>query len=70
MEKSGVEPHITVNAQGGLSHDLAWLERVREVCKRVKPCRVAMGTGILGELILYVSAQSAGSLALAGAGYA
>ena len=72
MEKSGVEPHITVKAQGGLSHDLAWFERVREVCKWVKPFRVVMGNRHVSgnRSILYVSGQSAGSLALAEAGYA
>lgn len=59
VDKSGVEPHITLKAQGGLTHDLAWLERVREVCKRVKPFRVVMGDpAYFGESILYLSAQS------------
>ena len=57
--RSGVEPHITLKAQGGLTEDLAWLGRVREVCQRFKPFRVSFdGPAYFGETILYLGVQS------------
>ena len=59
IAKSGVEPHITLKAQGGLTEDLAWLGRVREVCQRFKSFRVSMiGSAYFGETVLYLGVQS------------
>lgn len=57
--QSGVEPYITVKAQGGLTQDKQWADQVKEVCKSVKPFIVSLGQPReLGSHILYLSVYS------------
>ncbi|REJ10955.1 2'-5' RNA ligase family protein [Halobacillus trueperi] len=55
-----VEPHITLKAQGGLTPDRKWLDKVRETCLRTKPFRIQLGApAFFGEDVLYLSVCSA-----------
>ncbi|MBM7578166.1 2'-5' RNA ligase [Jeotgalibacillus terrae] len=57
--QSGVEPHITVKAQGGLRHDKQWIDQVKKVCINIKPFKVSLGQPkVLGGHILYMSVHS------------
>ncbi|WP_397538858.1 2'-5' RNA ligase family protein [Rummeliibacillus pycnus] len=55
----GVEPHITIKAQGGLTPDKKWIDQVRKVCKNFKPFQVALDKPMyFGDNILYLSVNS------------
>ncbi|MDZ5712658.1 2'-5' RNA ligase family protein [Jeotgalibacillus haloalkalitolerans] len=59
--QSGVEPHITVKAQGGLTPDKKWLDQIRKVCVNVKPFPISLDEpNFLGDHILYLSVHSDG----------
>ena len=60
MRKLGVEPHITLKAQGGLTPDQTWIAKVQRECVGVKPFRVTIGQPkYFGDSILYLSVYSA-----------
>ena len=55
----GVEPHITLKAQGGLSADKKWIEKVIDVCDNYKPFQLKLGAPMyFGKTILYLSVHS------------
>ncbi|MCA1011630.1 2'-5' RNA ligase family protein [Halobacillus halophilus] len=59
MDYSIVEPHITLKAQGGLSPDLKWIERIRKVCENVRPFSIQIAEpAYFGEQVLYLSVHS------------
>ncbi|MCA1057687.1 2'-5' RNA ligase family protein [Rossellomorea aquimaris] len=54
-----VEPHITLKAQGGLTENLKWISRIKEVCSETEPFRIELNKAMFfGEEILYLSALS------------
>ncbi|EIM07207.1 hypothetical protein A1A1_06987 [Planococcus antarcticus DSM 14505] len=54
-----VEPHITLKAQGGLTPDENWINRITEVCKNFPTFNVSINEPkFFGEDILYLSAES------------
>lgn len=59
IKQSGVEPHITLKAQGGLTPDKKWIEKVQKVCDTFKPFQVSLDKPkFFGENILYLSVNS------------
>lgn len=59
ISKSGVEPHITLKAQGGLTPDKEWIENVKRICGNVSPFQVFLGKPkYFGDTILYLSVDS------------
>jgi 2'-5' RNA ligase len=59
ISQSGVEPHITLKAQGGLSPDKKWMDIVKSVCDNVRPFQVTLGKPkYFGGNILYLSVES------------
>ncbi|MEH7351580.1 2'-5' RNA ligase family protein [Gottfriedia acidiceleris] len=55
----GVEPHITVKAQGGITPDMAWLEKIKKICESFLPFEVNIkNPKFFGEDILYLSVES------------
>ncbi|MGX1265527.1 2'-5' RNA ligase [Rossellomorea marisflavi] len=55
----GVEPHITLKAQGGLSPDRMWLDGVKGVASRFRPFSLSLGEpAYFGETILYLTVHS------------
>ena len=54
-----VEPHITVKAQGGLTGDLAWLDRVREVCSSFRRFQLSLAEPeTFGDAVAYLGVRS------------
>ncbi|WP_164669750.1 2'-5' RNA ligase family protein [Virgibacillus doumboii] len=54
-----VEPHITLKAQGGLTPDEKWLEKVRGVCENFAAFQISLDRPeFFGEDILYLSVKS------------
>ncbi|WP_273851894.1 2'-5' RNA ligase family protein [Guptibacillus spartinae] len=54
-----VEPHITLKAQGGLTHDREWVEKVKWVCKSTQPFTISLAKpNYFGDNILYLSVRS------------
>ena len=43
IKQSGVEPHITLKAQGGLTPDKKWIDQIKKVCKDFKPFQLSLG---------------------------
>lgn len=65
MRQLGVEPHITLKAQGGLTSDEKWVAKVCNVCERVKPFQVSLDEPkYFGDNILYLSVISNGLIHL------
>ncbi|MGA4722163.1 2'-5' RNA ligase family protein [Fictibacillus nanhaiensis] len=59
FDRLGVEPHITIKAQGGLTSDKNWIEKVQNVCKDFSSFQLTLSEPqYLGENILYLSVQS------------
>ncbi|MBN3554034.1 2'-5' RNA ligase family protein [Fictibacillus nanhaiensis] len=59
FDRLGVEPHITIKAQGGLTSDKNWIENVQNVCKDFSSFQLTLSEPqYLGESILYLSVQS------------
>ncbi|MBT2636668.1 2'-5' RNA ligase family protein [Bacillus sp. ISL-39] len=55
----GVEPHITLKAQGGLAPDKKWIDKVQRVCENFNPFQVSLGKPMyFGDNILYLSVSS------------
>lgn len=61
MGHLSAEPHITLKAQGGLTPDKKWIDKVEKVCEKVKPFRMSLGKPMyFGNNILYLSVNSHG----------
>jgi 2'-5' RNA ligase len=59
MNYLGVEPHITLKAQGGLTPDKKWIDKVKKVCENFKPFQISLGKPMyFGDSILYLSVNS------------
>lgn len=59
INKLGVEPHITLKAQGGLTSDEKWISKVKKICEDFSPFQVSIGKPqYFGENILYLSVHS------------
>lgn len=59
MGNVGVEPHITLKAQGGLSPDRKWLDEVKGVASRFRPFSLSLGEpAYFGGTILYLTVHS------------
>ena len=59
LNEFGVEPHITLKAQGGLTSDKKWIEQIQKVCENFKPFQVSLGVPkYFGDTILYLSVNS------------
>lgn len=55
----GVEPHITLKAQGGLTPDKTWINKIQKVCENFKPFQVLLGKPrYFVDNILYLSVNS------------
>jgi len=55
------EPHITVKAQGGLTEDLAWLDRVREVCSSFPRFQLSLAEPeTFGDAVVFPGVRSDG----------
>lgn len=59
INKLSVEPHITLKAQGGLTPDKKWIDKVQRVCEDFKPFKVSIDKPkYFGDNILYLSINS------------
>ena len=59
ISQLGVEPHITLKAQGGLIPDKKWLDQVQRVCENFEPFQISLGKPrYFGDNILYLSVDS------------
>ncbi|WP_419962385.1 2'-5' RNA ligase family protein [Psychrobacillus sp. BM2] len=59
INKLGVEPHITLKAQGGLTPDKKWIDKILKVCGNFKPFQISLDKAkYFGENILYLSVIS------------
>ncbi|MGP4075798.1 2'-5' RNA ligase family protein [Halobacillus sp. K22] len=59
MNHTIVEPHITLKAQGGLSPDKYWVERIAKVCESVSAFSVQLADpSYFGDHILYLRVHS------------
>lgn len=59
IKVSGVEPHITLKAQGGLTPDKEWIEKVERVSEKCKPFELSLDApAYFGDNILYLSVHS------------
>ena len=54
-----VEPHITVKAQGGLTADLEWIEKLKKVCANFSTFNVSLNQPMFfGESVLFLGVSS------------
>ena len=59
MKHLGVEPHITLKAQGGLTLDKKWIDKVKIVCENFEPFQMSLDKPMyFGDFILYLSVNS------------
>ena len=62
---NGIEPHITVKAQGGLGDNLKWFELAKEIARKTPPIHVTLGDiKKFGNEVLYISVDSPGIITL------
>ena len=62
---NGIEPHITLKAQGGLGENIKWLENVKLIAKQTSPFKVVLGNvRKFGNEVLYISIDSPGLVTL------
>lgn len=56
---ASVEPHLTLKAQGGLTEDKEWIDRVQKICANFSSFKLTISDPkLFGDDILYLSAQS------------
>lgn len=56
---AAAEPHLTLKAQGGLTEDKAWIDKVKMICANFSSFDLTIdGPQLFGEDILYLSAHS------------
>lgn len=61
----GVEPHITLKAQGGLNLNKKWIDKVKQVCENFEPFYMSLDKPkYFGDCILYLSVNSSNLLEL------
>ncbi|MCM3737069.1 2'-5' RNA ligase family protein [Bacillus cytotoxicus] len=54
-----VEPHITVKAQGGLTADLEWIEKLKKICANFPVFNISLNQPMFfGESVLFLSVTS------------
>ncbi|WP_338075695.1 2'-5' RNA ligase family protein [Chengkuizengella sediminis] len=54
-----VEPHITIKAQGGLTDDIGWIEKLQRVCKDFSLFEVSVAEPMFfGESVFFLSIKS------------
>ncbi|QAS54584.1 2'-5' RNA ligase [Halobacillus litoralis] len=54
-----VEPHITIKAQGGLTTDEGWVNKVKEICAETETFHVSFdGLMFFGDEVHYVNAAA------------
>jgi 2'-5' RNA ligase len=54
-----VEPHITIKAQGGLTDEKDWLEKVKKVCQDTIPFKMKLNRpAFFGESVLFLTVES------------
>ncbi|MGO4350014.1 2'-5' RNA ligase family protein [Paenibacillus sp. MCAF9] len=54
-----VEPHITLKAQGGLSPDLSWLDKLEKLCTNFPSFPITLSDPkFFGDYVLYLSVES------------
>ncbi|ENQ3108345.1 2'-5' RNA ligase family protein [Bacillus cereus] len=54
-----VEPHITVKAQGGLTADLEWIEKLKKVCANFSTFNASLNQPkFFGESVLFLDVAS------------
>jgi len=59
LDSLGVEPHITLKAQGGLTPDKQWINQVKKACLTIKPFQLTLSNPTyFGDNILYLSVDS------------
>lgn len=59
MNLLGVEPHITLKSQGGLTPDKEWIDKIKEVCENFKSFHLSLDKPMyFGNTILYLSVNS------------
>lgn len=59
----GVEPHITLKAQGGLTPDKKWIDKVQKVCQNFQPFQLSLDKPkYFGDNILYLSVNKNNNL--------
>ena len=59
MKHLGVEPHITLKAQGGLTLDKKWIDKVKKVCENFESFQMSLDKPMyFGDFILYLSVNS------------
>jgi 2'-5' RNA ligase len=59
MKHLGVEPHITLKAQGGLTLDRNWIDKVKRVCENFEHFQMSLDKPMyFGDSILYLSVNS------------
>ena len=59
MNHLGVEPHVTLKAQGGLTTDEKWIDKVKKVCENFKSFQLSLDKPMyFGHTILYLSVTS------------
>jgi 2'-5' RNA ligase len=54
MNYLGVEPHITLKAQGGLTPDKKWIDKVKKVCENFKPFQISLGKQCILVIAFYI----------------
>lgn len=53
------QPHVTVKAQGGLTPDMAWLDRVKEACSSISSFPLSLSEpALFGKEVLFLSVRS------------
>jgi 2'-5' RNA ligase len=56
---NGIEPHITLKAQGGLGENTRWLEEVKSIAKETSPFNICLKSiRKFGNEVLYISVDS------------
>jgi 2'-5' RNA ligase len=54
-----IEPHITIKAQGGLTTDKKWIEKVQKVCQSFAPFQLSLNKPrYFEDNVLYLSVHS------------
>ncbi|MCJ7842509.1 2'-5' RNA ligase family protein [Lederbergia sp. NSJ-179] len=54
-----VEPHITLKAQGGLTPDIKWISKVKEVCSQFQSFQISLSKPMFfGDDVVYLSVNS------------
>jgi 2'-5' RNA ligase len=59
INHQGVEPHITLKAQGGLTPDKKWIDKVQNICNNFNTFHISLDKPkYFGDNILYLTVHS------------